>query len=425
MHIDNLHTHRHLITYSKVYQIFICFLVTSALLGSKIFGIEIGGFTLFIDRIVLCMIIFLFMPKIINKLLFNNKIMYLFMPMILSNVIILITQSILGINSEYIIATIKLIVLFIEFMIFQSIIWICTDKKNIHKIFVKVMYIILIVGILESLGIKVLESKIFDILPKTSQQYKDLNLTFYRGEHIRISSFYTHSLAFGTVLSLYIPYLYYLYKNRLLSKVSFLVSFILTNYCLFITYSRTALVLALSFYVFLLIRYLLYKKNSVLTKILYCFIAILASALVFNVILDNMDIFFPQGANDKSILMRIEDYKFIKKGFEESPILGSGVGSYRDKYNNAIDNYYLTTLYESGIVGLILLIIFILLNFKYLNRELEGDYLFAIKYIFYMIIIYNFTMDAFGFIEIMKFYLIIIALCSKKYINAIVKERRE
>lgn len=415
MYIENSYISKHSIKVENVYSIFIYLLIISSLLGSKIFGIEVAGFTLFMDRIVLALILFLFWPKITKRIIFTNKSIYLFIPMILISFIILISQAIFGINSEYIVQSIKFLVLYIEFSIFMSLIYILPKKINMHKIFVYTMYLILIVGILETIGVKVLSFRIFEILPKTAQQYKDINAIYYRGEHIRISSFYTHSLAFGTILSLYIPYIYYLYKNDILSRFSFVLSLLLSNYCLFMTYSRTALATTIVFYLFIFIKNILFKNKSILYKIISIFIAIVLCILTSNIIISNINIFFPDGSNDESISMRLDDYKFIKQGLEEAPILGLGTGAYRDKYMNAIDNFYLTILYENGIIGLMLLIIFILFNFRYLNNEIVGEHTYTIKSIFFMVILYNLTMDAFGFIEIMKFYIIIIVLSSKSY----------
>ncbi|WP_419741923.1 O-antigen ligase family protein [Paraclostridium dentum] len=413
MDVYSLNNNKNSIKLFKIYEFFICLLISSALIGSKIFGIELAGFTLFMDRIILFIILFLFWPKIMNKIIANNSYVYLFLPMILIGLISLASQSILGINQSYVIPSIKYIVLYVEFALFVAVISIVQDKNKLNKCFVYIMMAVLVVGILESLEIDVLNLPIFRWLPKTQQQYADLNTIFYRGSTIRISSVYTHSLAFGTVLSLYIPYLFYLYNNKIVRRSILIISLILTNYCLFLTYSRTAIAITISFYIFMFIRAIVSKKQHPIKKIVLCLVVIIIFSFITNILMNNLDVLFPQGANDTSVEMRLEDYKFVKDGFNQSPILGLGAGSYRDNFNNAIDNFYLTTLYENGLIGLILLIIFIIINVNYLNKCLSGNAIFTIKYIFFMLVLYNCTMDAFGFIEIMKFYLIIVALSSK------------
>lgn len=397
----------------KVYKAFVCLLILSSLFGSKLFGIEIAGFTLFMDRIVLFIILLLFWPKIIKKIIFESHCFYIFGPMILIGIIALASQSILGMNQEYILASIKYIMLYFEFALFVSVITIIPNKNSLNKFFAYLMLVILTIGVFESLGIEILNNPILNWLPKTAQQYEDLNRLFYRGSIIRISSVYTHSLAFGTILSLYIPYLFYLYSNKILGKIFFGISIILSNYCLFLTYSRTAIAITISFYLFLFTRNMVSKKQNYLKKIIYVIIAIIVLSIILNVINNNLDILFPEGANDVSIQMRLDDYKFIQEGVSKSFLFGLGSGSYRNNYNNAIDNFYLTTLYENGMIGLILLIIFMIKNYNYLKKYLIGNSEFIIKYIFFILILYNITMDAFSFIEIMKFYLIILGLSSK------------
>lgn len=69
--------------------------------------------------------------------------------------------------------------------------------------------------------------------------------------------------------------------------------------------------------------------------------------------------------------VRYENIMFGLKNFKQSPLLGQGAGSYiRDNpYNKVAHNYYVTALYESGLIGLFLFLLLIIFMFKTVRKQ--------------------------------------------------------
>jgi O-antigen ligase len=71
--------------------------------------------------------------------------------------------------------------------------------------------------------------------------------------------------------------------------------------------------------------------------------------------------FFGAGTSDASVATRVSDYPLVEKSFQESPWLGRGGWTYMpDNVLDVLDNQYLKTTIELGLVGLIALAIFFL-----------------------------------------------------------------
>ncbi len=68
--------------------------------------------------------------------------------------------------------------------------------------------------------------------------------------------------------------------------------------------------------------------------------------------------FFFNASTDSSITARTEDYQYLDIFFAERPIAGRGIGTFIPTLYDFLDNQYLLSVIETGIIGLIGLIIF-------------------------------------------------------------------
>jgi O-antigen ligase len=70
--------------------------------------------------------------------------------------------------------------------------------------------------------------------------------------------------------------------------------------------------------------------------------------------------FFEAGTNDTSVATRVDDYPLVVQLVGHHPFFGQGGGSYiaRDAYT-ILDNEYLKTSVELGLVGLVALVLFL------------------------------------------------------------------
>ena len=66
------------------------------------------------------------------------------------------------------------------------------------------------------------------------------------------------------------------------------------------------------------------------------------------------------GENDPSVQGRLEDYEYVKPFIAERPWLGRGVGTFLPELYQLLDNQWLTTLVQGGIIGVAGLTVFFL-----------------------------------------------------------------
>ena len=87
--------------------------------------------------------------------------------------------------------------------------------------------------------------------------------------------------------------------------------------------------------------------------------AVVAVFMTAHGLIGTLRTFFAAGTSDQSIATRVEDYPLVERLVQESPWVGHGGGTYIS--SNAIDildNQYLKTAVELGLVGLIALVAF-------------------------------------------------------------------
>ncbi|KAA5806374.1 O-antigen ligase family protein [Thermoanaerobacterium thermosaccharolyticum] len=168
-----------------------------------------------------------------------------------------------------------------------------------------------------------------------------------------IAAFPTPNL-FSDYLIVFIPFTMYLYKKR--NNLLYLFFLLLQLISLIFTFSRGAVIAIIAGYVlinFITNYYIFYK--TFLRNIIILFIITLILIVVYKSYFVNGHI--------SSTLIRLKNLNNSIEVFLNSPYVGIGIGNL-DKIS-ILDNSYLTTLVQTGIIGLMGLII--LLSYIYIN----------------------------------------------------------
>jgi hypothetical protein len=87
-------------------------------------------------------------------------------------------------------------------------------------------------------------------------------------------------------------------------------------------------------------------------------VALLAVFMVIPGLIGTMKVFFLAGTSDASIRARVDDYPMVERLVAHSPWIGSGGGTYLpDVLLEILDNQYLKTAIELGMIGLVVLVV--------------------------------------------------------------------
>jgi len=396
----------------KIYDVFLCLLICSFFITIKTFSISIGGFTLFLDRIFLILISVLFLFKIIGNRKKMIETSNVFLCLITFYAFYVFFSSFYNGNSSN---DLKRLIFYIEILLIFHIISVSKNTKFLNRILVVLLNISCIIGFLQMFGIDVFKSSLLYNLPKSYDQMQYINMIFYRGTLTRLTSFFTHSLAYGSILSIAIPYLVFLYKNKVINSFVFYITISMCVVNLWYTYSRIPIFMVIVYFIILFIIQVKKGNRSYLKKVMYFILALTIFSLIFGFFIKNIGALMPDGSfnQDISIEQRFKDYKQVLNEFQNKPLLGYGSGAYFQNTGQAVDNYFLTILYENGILAVISFVIFFISIYLFIKNKRSGQ--FSILFIFVQVVIYNVTFDAFAFWEFAKFYFIILALSQLDY----------
>ncbi|MGL5624817.1 hypothetical protein, partial [Cetobacterium sp.] len=80
--------------------------------------------------------------------------------------------------------------------------------------------------------------------------------------------------------------------------------------------------------------------------------------------------------------------------------------TYLTIYDDAVDNYFLNFFFSYGLIGTLCLLFFFIQQFILILNS-KNKYMLII---FYQIIFYNMTFDFFGFLEMAKYYFLILGI---------------
>lgn len=291
-------------------------------------------------------LLFIFNHLIIKRqsYYFNSRLLTLFLSLLIFSIIstyysINITESIISLNKLFII---------ISTIVCCSI---CIEKENkVFEILLKVLFL--------SLAFEC----VFTIVDFFYGSYPFTGVSMNRN----ISSF---SILIKLPLVIY-------YKDFLKKRDKFYIHFleILTILSIVLLESRAALFCLIFFYIF----YLVYSKSlSSMLKIIFALVLIIFY-LPSSTILKNNSIGVENIFSDESLNFRLEFYGYAINFFQNSPIFGNGIGTWKIISSNItsgqvpyyVHNDFLQFLTETGLLGfLCYLAIFIYILYSILKNK--------------------------------------------------------
>lgn len=380
----------------------------------KIFGIKMAGITLFLDRIILPFYIILnFNKSFFNKNLYKKG--KIFLPIILLVIFNIFLNMSMG-NLNVMSVNLKFLVVIIEWLLFFYIFSVLQNKKKFIQYYFYFTILIFIFGIFEYSKPTIISDIFYELFPMTIEQKENIFQLYFRGDKIRISLFSTHALAYGTLISLHIPFIISQFFN--VNKKIFILNFILANINLYFSFSRAAMLTIILLYMYVISKILL-KNRSHVEVILKLFIfTIFVIVISYMILKIDWKLFFPEGKNDTSISMRLEDYKNIFSFSYNNILFGTFGDTYLKIYNDAVDNYFLNIFFSYGLIGILCFLLFFIQQFILILNS-KNKYMLII---FYQIIFYNMTFDFLGFLEMAKYYFLILGVLG---ISEDYKENRE
>ena len=203
-----------------------------------------------------------------------------------------------------------------------------------------------------------------------------------------------------------------------------LITFVISLFC---CGKRTLLVIPLLVFAFLLFIND-YKKFAL--NILKCAILVISIVLVLKTFIPTVDILlqrFSDNVGDKSYNGRTEYWKYCKEMFNNSPVFGNGINTYKSylKSNSGLKvyhahNIYLQLLGELGIIGFLFTIFFfalclfsIILFYKRNWKRLSSKEIYALNFsmgIQLLFLLYGMTGNTFYYYEQLLTYFLSIAI---------------
>lgn len=314
----------------------------------------------------------------------------------------------------------KIFTLVIEYYLFYMAAKSLLQKVNLNSL-IKTMKVVVIItsvyGILEFIIRKNLffQMVLYLKLPFNQNYRTELLWGQIRGGLLRAESTFSHPLEFGAFLSLFVPFLLYIAFNiKQTKKERIRIAYLLGLILLAIVGSISRTILLIVFGIGLLYFFMTKRVKKELKKKIAIYSSIglvLVSFLLFKFL-------FPEGLfKDTSILIRFNDYFMGLKEFMESPIFGKGYGTNLELIHFKIDNFYLSLLMETGLIGTLLFLLAfgtLLVGFfrKYRSEQdlNKSDYYLSLYLFVLSFLLLNLSFDAMGFVTLGKFFFLLLAM---------------
>lgn len=256
----------------------------------------------------------------------------------------------------------------------------CNNPKTMQKMLLTIFITLIIcngVGFVENIAGKPLFG---DYLITKTENTEVATIMNIRNEAYRIKSVFSNALVYAqfllasTVLSLYFR------KNskNLYFRTLCYSNLMLSYYLLYCTGSRAGLALALS-YPFIMFYIHQFQKRTLLPKLIlfsihFILIPTLLSFIAYFIVsnidnANNLQYLFASNTKDSEDISTLARVLQIILGFKailSQPIFGYGMGQALMAIQplKSIDNYYLGILLSSGIVGVLLLLLFIIVIYR-------------------------------------------------------------
>lgn len=163
------------------------------------------------------------------------------------------------------------------------------------------------------------------------------------------------AIGYSTIVLLYIPFIYYYLKEKIISKIMFFSLFIIYSMGFVVTLSRASII---SYLIVLLVCFSRSNVKSIFINLYLSVMLLLCLYLSWELII-NSKLFVKRFANPSGVIARWSQYKESLSIFIDNPLTGIGYGIYKKTHFYFIHNSYLKDLVEFGIFGLLTHVIFI------------------------------------------------------------------
>lgn len=396
-------------------------------IGDSMTGIRIED----IFILVICSLFFTYAVK--NKMTFSSKSMNLIVKTFILYIAISSLSSIYGVVKGYIapITSILFLVRKIEYFVFLYLGYNYAKYKNFDRYFDFIVIFHLSCCALQQLGVI------------GSFNRGEMLTTLTQG---RISSTFNGAYELSAFLLILLPY----YINNIINnnnKGKNIIFALIITYCVYISMSRTSLVVELVIIIIMIFKSHIIRKKKTLLKFIFIFMIVILPLVLFNFgkldlsrfhtlkidkityIIDytwkykNFDKYVrtrdwygdsPLSLNqidalgyDGSLYQRMSHWMQLIDGWITSPIIGLGASI----SGGSADGNYLRILVESGVIGLIIWLYIIYLLYTSIKKSQDIPYL---KYSLITIILGSIFIDLFEASKIMMFMWFLCGVCLGK-----------
>ncbi|GAB3041646.1 hypothetical protein GCM10027052_24310 [Parafrigoribacterium mesophilum] len=185
----------------------------------------------------------------------------------------------------------------------------------------------------------------------------DLVGLYERSGFTRVAATATHSIEFAAVVGMALPVAAHLAVNATRRRWWWWTQFLVCLIALPLTVSRSG---AVALIVGALFAFGIARKRQRLLFLILLPFAGLAFRLLVPGMLGTIRSLFTSASQDISITGRVGDYEAVAQFFSQSPWIGRGLSTFIPGIYRTLDNQFLATIVESGLIGLAALLLFFL-----------------------------------------------------------------
>jgi O-antigen ligase len=188
------------------------------------------------------------------------------------------------------------------------------------------------------------------IKPSMGADYFD---KMYRGD-LRVTGSTAHPIAFGVMMSLVLPFMYYLFKRSKDKKqqIFYLISMLTTAAASIATVSRTSMLTVIIVLIVFMIALPEDRRGIFKSLLVLAAIAALSMPKALVEIFSYLTPSYFQAHEVGNRYGRFEDYPVLFREFTNSPFFGRGLGTYDPVRYRYVDNQHLLMIVELGALGL-------------------------------------------------------------------------
>jgi hypothetical protein len=296
-----------------------------------------------------------------------------------------------------------------------------TKREQIDKIFRFALSVAVIASsfsILEFISGFNIFRHLHSVFPFLMASPTKLGVVLFRSGHVRVFGSADHPIAFGVILSFFLPLALHYYRFALSSseRLKYGAYMMIMLLAMFMTISRTPFIAI----IVMIIVYAFYKPRQAATFAAVLIAAVFVVHMAFPGVAGGLVSYFSPSYLDKYELHnpygRVADQPKMIALFLERPVYGRGYGWWDNQNMFYVDNQYLKVLVELGFLGLFGLLYLFLGWIKEVRRAAgkanprDKDLLVAVlaACIAYMVTLA--TYDSFGFAQVTYLFFVIAGL---------------